>query len=94
MDRIIASSPDNCGAQAKNLCLLMIIDDSDKSKECLDLMESIAKMYKDDPIKFYYIHRRAIEFGNIFDEEITSFPATFIIKGKKDKYYYYESNKY
>lgn len=55
----------------------------------------LAAKYLDDPINFYYVQKENIEYPNIFEDgDVSSFPATFIVRGKRNKYTKFQQNEF
>jgi len=80
-----------CSPSDPKICVLLVMSSrkADQNQKLKSIMESLAPLYSNDPIGFYYVGSGGIDYESSF-EDVRNFPALLVLKPKRGKYGKYE----
>lgn len=92
ISQVLKFSKDNlksgaCGKEDSNLCFILIT--VRMTDEKIKMLQSLAELHRDDPINFFYATSNNINYEELLPE-LNIIPGAVIIKGKKNKYAFFQ----
>jgi DnaJ family protein C protein 16 len=78
-----------CGPNEISLCFLAIVDEQSDNSNLLNILSSLAVQYAEEPIKFFYVGSKKIDYLNTF-EELGNLPRITIVKPKRSRFVDYD----
>lgn len=92
ISQVLKFSKDNlksgaCGKNDSNLCFILIT--VRMSDEKIKMLQNLAELHGDDPINFFYTTSNNINYEELLSE-LNVIPGAVIIKGKKNKYSFFQ----